>query len=162
MVLTVSNTAFSVVPPSLPLTVPANGKTTVSVRFKPTASGLQSGTVSIAGLTVSLTGAGTTATPVNNPVPAFTSMAPETAAAGGAAFTLNVTGSNFVQGSIVRWNGNPRTTTFVSSTALRLPSPLPISPPPEPRPSLSSIPHPAAAPRRRVPLPLPRSASPLR
>ena len=38
---------------------------------------------------------------------------------GGPAFTLTVTGSNFVSGSKVRWNGSDRVTTFVSATQLR-------------------------------------------
>jgi len=38
---------------------------------------------------------------------------------GGLAFTLTVHGSNFVPSSTVNWNGNSRTTTFVSSTQLQ-------------------------------------------
>lgn len=37
---------------------------------------------------------------------------------GGPAFALTVTGANFVNGSVVRWNGIDRTTTFVNSTQL--------------------------------------------
>lgn len=54
----------------------------------------------------------------NNPVPVATAVAPTSAEAGGAAFTLTVNGSNFVGGSVVRWNGSNRTTTFVNSTQL--------------------------------------------
>jgi hypothetical protein len=54
-----------------------------------------------------------------NPVPVLTSLSPSSATAGGAGFTLIVNGSNFVNGSVVRWNGSNRTTTFVSSTELR-------------------------------------------
>ncbi|HLC41270.1 MAG TPA: IPT/TIG domain-containing protein [Methylomirabilota bacterium] len=39
--------------------------------------------------------------------------------AGGSAFTLTVTGNNFISSSVVRWNGVNRTTTFVSATQLR-------------------------------------------
>jgi hypothetical protein len=53
-----------------------------------------------------------------NGVPATFTMAPTSATAGGSAFTLSVTGANFVPGSVVRWNGSNRTTTFVSSTQL--------------------------------------------
>jgi hypothetical protein len=53
-----------------------------------------------------------------NPVPATTSLAPSSATAGGAAFTLTVNGSNFVNGSTVRWNGANRTTAFASATQL--------------------------------------------
>jgi hypothetical protein len=50
-----------------------------------------------------------------NPVPALTTLVPNSATAGGAVFTLTVNGSNFVSGSEVRWNGAARTTTFVSA-----------------------------------------------
>jgi hypothetical protein len=53
------------------------------------------------------------------PAPALSSMSPSNATAGGAAFTLTVNGSNFVSGAVVRWNGVPRTTTFVSATQVR-------------------------------------------
>ncbi len=55
---------------------------------------------------------------VNNPVPAATSLSPATASMGGTAFTLSVTGSSFVNGATVQWNGSARTTSFVSSTQL--------------------------------------------
>jgi hypothetical protein len=54
-----------------------------------------------------------------NPVPSLTSLSPSSATAGGAAFTLTVTGTGFVPTSAVRWNGNSRTTTYISSTQLR-------------------------------------------
>ena len=47
-----------------------------------------------------------------------TTLSPSSATAGGSAFTLTVTGTNFINGSTVRWNGANRTTTFVSSTSL--------------------------------------------
>jgi hypothetical protein len=50
--------------------------------------------------------------------PTLNSLSPSSAPAGGPAFTLTVTGSNFVSGATVRWNGSSRTTTFVSSTQL--------------------------------------------
>lgn len=52
------------------------------------------------------------------PLPRITALSPENATAGGAAFTLTVTGVNFVSDSVVRWNGQPRTTTFTNSTQL--------------------------------------------
>lgn len=51
--------------------------------------------------------------------PAIANLAPASAVAGGTAFTLAVTGTNFNAGSIVRWNGADRTTTFVSATQLQ-------------------------------------------
>jgi hypothetical protein len=56
---------------------------------------------------------------VNVPAPIITTISPAIAAAGDPAFTLIVTGTNFVSSSIVRWNGADRTTTFVSSTRLQ-------------------------------------------
>jgi subtilisin family serine protease len=53
-----------------------------------------------------------------NPVPTLTSLNPPRVAAGGAAFTLTVTGSGFVPASVIRWNGATRSTTYVSSTQL--------------------------------------------
>jgi 6-phosphogluconolactonase len=50
------------------------------------------------------------------PAPTITSISPNTAAAGGAAFTLTINGTNFVAGSTVNFVG--ATTTFVNSTQL--------------------------------------------
>jgi hypothetical protein len=55
---------------------------------------------------------------INNPVPTTTGLSPSSATAGGSAFTLTVNGTNFVNGSTVRWNGSDRTTSYVSSTQL--------------------------------------------
>ncbi len=55
---------------------------------------------------------------VNNLVPTATSLSPTSTTAGGAAFTLTVNGTNFVNGSSVQWNGQGRTTSFVSATQL--------------------------------------------
>src|SRR5207247_11263662 len=56
---------------------------------------------------------------INNPAPTLSSISPTSAAAGGAAFTLTATGTNFNSSSVVRWNGSNRTTTLVSSTQLQ-------------------------------------------
>lgn len=55
---------------------------------------------------------------VNNPVPSLSSISPNSVNAGGPAFTMTVTGSNFVSGSTVQVNGSGRATTFVSNTQL--------------------------------------------
>ncbi|HEV3199464.1 MAG TPA: IPT/TIG domain-containing protein, partial [Bryobacteraceae bacterium] len=47
--------------------------------------------------------------------PAIGSIAPTSATAGGAAFTLAVTGSGFGGRTVVRWNGQERPTTFIDS-----------------------------------------------
>lgn len=46
-------------------------------------------------------------------VPYITSIAPNSKIAGTGAFTITVTGQNFTPSSIVRWNGNNRTTTYI-------------------------------------------------
>jgi trimeric autotransporter adhesin len=57
--------------------------------------------------------------------PTTTSISPSSATEGGAGFTLTVDGTNFINGvSTVRWNGNNRTTTFVSATQLTATIPL--------------------------------------
>ena len=56
---------------------------------------------------------------INNPVPALASLSPSRADGGGPGFTLSLAGSNFVPGSVVRWKGNDRITTYVSGTELQ-------------------------------------------
>jgi WD40-like Beta Propeller Repeat len=70
-------------------------------------------------------GGGGTSAPVNFVIsptppatPTITSVSPANATAGGAAFTLTVTGTNFIPQSVVDWNGGARTTTFKSATSL--------------------------------------------
>ncbi|MBI3427701.1 MAG: hypothetical protein HY011_32665 [Acidobacteria bacterium] len=53
---------------------------------------------------------------VTNLAPALTALTPGGVVAGGVAFTLTVNGTNFAPGSVVRWNGAARTTTFISPT----------------------------------------------
>lgn len=54
-----------------------------------------------------------------SPAPAISSIGPSTAFEGTGAFTLTVSGTNFVASSSVLWNGSPRMTTFVSGTELQ-------------------------------------------
>jgi hypothetical protein len=54
----------------------------------------------------------------NNPVPVLDTILPSSKTRGDTTFTLNVTGSGFVNGSLIRWNGLDRITTFVSSSSL--------------------------------------------
>jgi hypothetical protein len=54
----------------------------------------------------------------SNPVPTLSSMSPSTKMAGDTDFTLAVSGTGFVNGSVVRWNGSDRVTTYVNSTSL--------------------------------------------
>ena len=55
---------------------------------------------------------------VSTPVGVLTTLSPSSAFAGGAAFTLTVNGSNFLNTAVVQWNGGNRTTTFVSANQL--------------------------------------------
>ncbi|MDD1660492.1 MAG: lectin like domain-containing protein, partial [Methanomicrobiales archaeon] len=48
---------------------------------------------------------GTPPPPPSNPVPVLSTISPSSATAGDAAVTLTATGSSFVTGSTVRWNG---------------------------------------------------------
>lgn len=54
-----------------------------------------------------------------NAVPRINSLSPSQAVVGGPGFTLIVNGTGFYGGSIVRWNGSPRPTTFVSVTEVQ-------------------------------------------
>jgi hypothetical protein len=56
--------------------------------------------------------------PSSHPAPTLTSLSPTSATAGGATFTLTANGSGFISASAVYWNGESRSTTFVSSTQL--------------------------------------------
>jgi hypothetical protein len=50
--------------------------------------------------------------------PLLSSLGPSSVREAEPTFELRVTGGNFQSGAEVRWNGSPRTTTFVSSTQL--------------------------------------------
>jgi hypothetical protein len=58
--------------------------------------------------------------PVAGTMPAISQLNPDNASAGGASFTLTVTGSNFGAKAVVNWNGTAQTsnTTYVSGTQL--------------------------------------------
>ncbi|MEW5979674.1 MAG: choice-of-anchor D domain-containing protein [Acidobacteriota bacterium] len=55
---------------------------------------------------------------INNPFPSLTGLSPSSTLVGNPGFTLGVTGSSFVPGAVVRWNGSNRPTTVVSTTHL--------------------------------------------
>jgi uncharacterized protein (TIGR03437 family) len=59
-----------------------------------------------------------TITAGNNPAPVLSSISPASAIAGSAGFNLTANGSNFVNSSKVRWNGQELLTTFVTATQL--------------------------------------------
>ncbi|MCX6291107.1 MAG: hypothetical protein NT126_05020 [Bacteroidetes bacterium] len=55
---------------------------------------------------------------VNNPSPVLSSITPSSATAGTSSISITLTGSNFVTGSVVNWNGSALSTTYVSATQL--------------------------------------------
>ena len=71
-------------------------------------------------LTVACGYSAKTTPPVAGTVPAIAALAPGSAIAGGAAFTLTVNGSNFGAKAVVNWNGAAQTsnTTYVSGNQL--------------------------------------------
>jgi hypothetical protein len=56
---------------------------------------------------------------VNNALPVLTSISPAQAVVGSSWFNLALYGSGFVPGSVAQWDGQPRDTTYVSSTELQ-------------------------------------------
>ena len=55
---------------------------------------------------------------IMNPRPTISNTSPDSALAGGPAFTLTVNGTGFVNGIVLSFNGTPLPTTFVSSTQI--------------------------------------------
>jgi hypothetical protein len=55
---------------------------------------------------------------INNPAPGAITLTPSSGTTGAGASQLSVAGSNFVPGTLVYLNGQPRTTTYVSGTQL--------------------------------------------
>jgi hypothetical protein len=89
---------------------------------KLTAAILAADIVAAANYTVTVVSGGVTSNSLTFTVtatamgPVITSLSPSSAAAGGSAFTLTVNGTGFATGAVVKWNGNARTTAFVSAT----------------------------------------------
>lgn len=87
---------------------------------------LRSGALSIlmAGLAVFLASCGTSTSAVINPTPSVTGVFPSSVTAGTQAFTLYLTGNNFLNGKIANtsgvstayWNGTARTTVYNNDT----------------------------------------------
>ena len=57
-------------------------------------------------------------TPVAGTTPSIMQLNPDSATAGGEAFTLTVNGSNFASKAVVNWNGVAQTTTYMSGSEL--------------------------------------------
>ncbi|MGP0019695.1 MAG: IPT/TIG domain-containing protein [Candidatus Sulfotelmatobacter sp.] len=71
-------------------------------------------------LTVACGYSAKTTPPVAGTMPAIAQLNPDSATAGGEAFTLTVNGSNFSSKAVVNWNGVAQTanTTYVSGSQL--------------------------------------------
>lgn len=74
--------------------------------------------VSLLALALASCGGSSSSSNNDNPVPSIAAISPSSVTAGGAAFTLTVTGTNFISSSVVRWNGADHTTTYQSRTQL--------------------------------------------
>ena len=86
---------------------------TVTVKFTPTVTGVQTAALNITD------GAGTQTVQLIggvNPLPTITTLTPGSVLTGSPTFTLTVDGTGFITSSVVKWNGSPRTTTYVSPT----------------------------------------------
>jgi hypothetical protein len=81
-------------------------------------AGATSGTIAVTTPNGTATSTGTFTYIPDNALPTITSLAPATAVAGSAGFTLTVNGTGFVSSSVVNFNGTALTTTFVSATQL--------------------------------------------
>jgi hypothetical protein len=90
-------------------TVPAAGNDTLSVTFTPANTADYTTATATVTLTVNIP---------NNPVPVIGGLSPAFTSAGGAAFTLTVNGTGFINGSTVYWGTTALTTTYASATQL--------------------------------------------
>ncbi len=102
----VSATKLSATIPAADINLNAAGSANISTT-DPAAGGITSNTA-----TFNIT--------APNPVPAITTLNPASALAGAPGFTLTINGSNFLNNSVVKFNGADRTTTFVSATQLTI------------------------------------------
>lgn len=100
-----------------PATLAAGASCTIQVTFAPLHLGLTNFPILTAfygspesPLSVSLSGTG--GPPSTRSMPTILQLNPSTVAPGKASFALNVTGTGFVSGAVVKVNGSPRTTTF--------------------------------------------------
>jgi len=79
--------------------------------------------ICIAAIALPLLGCGgssQTSTPPNpqNPVPIISALSPSSAPAGSREISLVIIGSNFLSGSVVRWNDADRATSYINNTRL--------------------------------------------
>ena len=106
------------------LYLPPSERGTIIFEFRPKSVGAKRATLVIPHTASNapsprvLTITGTGIPGPSNPLPTISSLSPSSKTAGAAAFTLTVNGEGFVEGSVVRWNGAARPTTYHSATRL--------------------------------------------
>lgn len=106
-------------PPRGPVTFVSATQLTVPIGFADIASqGTVDVTVSNSAATSKSVKFSITAPTTNLSLPAITSLNPSSAAAGGAAFPLDMTGTNLLPCSVVHWNTTPLTTIFRGPTGV--------------------------------------------
>ena len=113
--ITATNNPTSYNATGLPAGLTVNPSTGV-ISGTPTTTGIYS--VTISATNSGGTGTATLIITINNPVPTTTSISPNCATAGSTDFTLTVTGTKFVSGSVVNFGGTSLTPTSSSSTQL--------------------------------------------
>jgi uncharacterized repeat protein (TIGR01451 family) len=94
---------------------------TVTVVVTPTVAGVITNTASVTQSEIDPNDANNTAeegTGVENPLPILVGISPGWAAAGSPGFTLVVSGTHFVGGAVVNWDGTPLPTSFIDDTQL--------------------------------------------
>src|SRR5438552_7448193 len=113
--ITATNNPTSYNATGLPAGLTVNPSTGV-ISGTPTTTGIYS--VTISATNSGGTGTATLIITINNPVPTTTSISPNCVTAGSIDFTLTLTGTNFVSGSVVNFGGTSLTPTSSSSTQL--------------------------------------------
>lgn len=83
-------------------------------------TGVTSGTITVTTPLGTATSTGTFTVLPDNPAPTISSLSPSSVAAGAAAQTLTVNGTNFIASSVVSFNSAARATTYVSATQLTI------------------------------------------
>jgi uncharacterized repeat protein (TIGR01451 family) len=102
-------------------TLSASSAATITVVITPTVAGTITNTVSVTQTEIDPNNADNTAgegTEVNNPAPTLVGISPESAVLGSPGFTLVVSGTHFVDGAVVTWDGTPLPTSFTDDTQL--------------------------------------------
>lgn len=105
-----------------PSSLPQGTVCTVQVTFTPTTTGIRNGTIIINSndpanptLSVPLMGYGVT----TYPVPAITLLNQYAAKVNSGPVTLNINGTGFLVGSLVRWNSTNLPTTYINNTTIK-------------------------------------------